>query len=270
MNCDIIHIFRSDFSALWQCKRAGGSLQITTPFVLPNSILLSIYLTEREGRYIACDGGVIAEMIEENCDFPPDEVAGVIDSFKSRFGVSQAKGPEGILYYISCSDQKLITSISFDLSNFVLAVMTTLSAEHVEEEEKEPGEPNFNNKATTFLSSLNIPSLNFVFHKELESLKGIKFSAIASSNDRYWIFSYIAGSTVTNFRKNTIETIWNFDQADKSRVKGRIASKISLIHDRAKGYKRGELAAQLGDLESKKGVLVLEWENKKNLLAMLT
>ncbi len=269
MNCDIVQNFRDDFSALWQCKIVGGTLEITTPFLLPDSSLLSLFLTDRSGKFVSCDGGTVSELIAENCGMPPAEISSVIDAFKIRFGVTETTRGDGvILYYKSSTEAHLLTSVSFDLANFVLAVLGALVGNYNEESLRD-SDPTFGGKANLFLSSLAGAGRTIGFNKEIHTVVGVKFSAVITSESRHWLISYISGSKLPYFRRSTTETIFNFEEVQTSAIRPMIARTIPLINNEAGGYKPLMLTRHFDRLNEITNGATVSWTERDRLAELL-
>lgn len=269
MDCQILDMFKSDFSALWQCKSVGGSVEVSTPFMLPDSRLLSIFLTERPGKFIACEGGVINEILEESCGMPPEEIAAIIDAYKVRFSVSQTSGERGIpLYYKSSPSAGLITSVSFDLANFTLAVIGALVGNFDEESPTEI-EATFPTQANAFLRRTLANSEGVAFNREIREVPGVRFSAVINSSNMLWVVQYINGSTLPNFRRSITDSIFNFGEAERSSIRTHLARKVSLVNNEARGYIPAKLGVHLERLQESSENSVVSWTNKEDIAALL-
>ncbi|HSY20042.1 MAG TPA: hypothetical protein VK815_16980 [Candidatus Acidoferrales bacterium] len=82
INCHITERIQKDFNSLWQCKQRGNTIEISTPYLLPDSTLLSLFITERDGKTIVHDGGSISQIVSEYCPFPDDEIRASLDGFR--------------------------------------------------------------------------------------------------------------------------------------------------------------------------------------------
>lgn len=270
MDCRILQAFKDDFSALWQCRALGSSIEITTPFLLPDSTLLSLFLTTRAGQKVVCEGGTISEILDEECGFPADEVESVIETYKTRFGVRETKGEGGIpMYYKITSLDSLITSIAFDLANFALAVINALAGGVSEDAIGEP-ESNFKTQANDFFRGLLSPRVNVSFNKELPQVKGVKFSAIITSANKFCLIQYINGANLSYFRKSATEAMFNFEQAASSTLEDKIIKKVPLVNNTAKGYKPAKLEAHFSRLNSITGSSLTNWTEKDILPGQIT
>lgn len=106
LDCQILEAVQRDFNALWTCKQLGETLEISTPYLLPDSRLVSVYLTERNGRYIVCESGIVQEILDEYCSLPADEAASELASMAAKFKVKQGAANGGPIYFKETSEPK--------------------------------------------------------------------------------------------------------------------------------------------------------------------
>jgi hypothetical protein len=104
----------------------GDTLEISVPYLLPDSTLLSLFLTQRGDRYIVCDGGGIMEILSEYCPLPLDETMISLQSIARKFGVKEGESEGAPLFFKECLDPKLISSLAFDIANFVSMATSSL------------------------------------------------------------------------------------------------------------------------------------------------
>jgi hypothetical protein len=55
----LFHEVARDYSALWDFKFRGATLEIITPHSTISNKFVSVFLTEREGEFIVSDGGYL-------------------------------------------------------------------------------------------------------------------------------------------------------------------------------------------------------------------
>jgi hypothetical protein len=129
LTSEIIDLLRSDFNALWSCQQRGQTFEISTPYVMPDSTFFMLFLTERDDRFIACDGGGIWEVIRERLDKPnePDALA-LLRSLAQYHGIKEGSLNECPIFYKDCREEKLISSIAFDITNFATMAATVVLA----------------------------------------------------------------------------------------------------------------------------------------------
>lgn len=65
LDCSFLEVIKSDFATFWSCKQHAGTLEISTPFLYPNSSLARVFITQRDDRFIVTDNGDIAEVLSE-------------------------------------------------------------------------------------------------------------------------------------------------------------------------------------------------------------
>lgn len=63
---DIFDIIKETFNSLWSVKKYGKTIEIVTPLFTTNDCFVSIFVTERNGRYIVTDGCGISDSYYNN------------------------------------------------------------------------------------------------------------------------------------------------------------------------------------------------------------
>src|SRR5438067_2224419 len=107
IDCTITDLIQRDFNALWKCQQRGNTLEITTPYLLPDSTLVSLFVTEKENRYIISDGGGIHEILAEYCTLPSDEITSALQGYAAKFHLKEGALSDGAPHFFKeCSDLK--------------------------------------------------------------------------------------------------------------------------------------------------------------------
>jgi len=135
MNCKkIIEVLKSDFGSLWHCFNRGESLEFVTPFLYPDKKFVSIFITTRGKRIIVSDGGQLSEFIKAATDDEAFQTA-ILGKFKDSYGVEKfPQKQRGEFYFKECADPKLISSVVFDLGNFISSASSAAVLAVTEEE----------------------------------------------------------------------------------------------------------------------------------------
>lgn len=267
LDCQITDAIQRDFNSLWKCKQLGETLEISTPYLLPDSTLMSVFLTQRGDRYIVCDGGGLSELLEEYCALPADEMKdsleGIADKFRMKEGAANGKP----LYFKDCTDLKLISSLVFDVANFATmaaSALVSIASDEVEEERTK----RFATRAEAFLRTVKPASLSFR-PLEIAEVPGVRFSAVLASSSKVWIVSYVTGSNATYFRRSICDTAMSFKHAWKSSLHDHIGRTIPLVNTEADGYQPQKLQWQLDELQQESHDSTVKWFEKENLAEML-
>lgn len=271
IDCQITKLIQSDFGALWRCQQRGNTVEISTPYMLPDSSLFSVFVTCRNGKYIVCDGGSVWEIVSEHCPLPDTEIKASLDGFSKKFEISECMGGDGQkLFFKSCDKTALIGSLVFDMASFVTTATSVLVAASFDEPDVEPDE-RFQGKADSFIKSL-IPSdsrLKFKAHQQIKEVSGVKFSAVIKSASKIWVVSYVTGSHLTYFRKSIGETKMNFEHVWDSSLKGHVKT-IPLLNTEAAGFQPTKLKWQLEMLKKSSGDCLVKWSDRDSIATLLT
>ena len=264
IDCEIIESLQSDFNSLWKCTKHGNTLEISVPYLLPNSTLFSIFLTKQGDRYIACDGGSITEILEEYCPLPVDEIYSSLEGMARKFSIKIGQNENIPLYFKDCTDAKLISSIAFDVANFAVMATSALVSASSDDLLESP-QDRFETKAESFIRSIKPRGLDMASRKEIQEVPGFKFSAVLNSNSKLWLVSYVTGSNLTHFRRSLNDTAKSFQHAWKSSISSAIVKTIPLVNSDAGGYQPMRLSWQFDDLAEDSHGPVIKWSEKERL-----
>lgn len=248
---------KSDFNSLWSFKQRGETLEIITPFSTLDGSFISVFLTQREDRFIVTDGQnlfrfIIEHGIKTNNKF--------LEETAFHYGIRTSKNNH--FYFKSTNNIKLLSSYVYDLIHFYNAVFNDAFLYG----EKEIQEHRFSTKVNRLLDKKIVDNIKlsryYVIEKE-HPLKSVGFSTVLKKqNDNYlWAAMCISGSTPTIylehvFRANTCFLYANkcyeneinkslvlaaiFD--DDSQKKHDQIARIKLVRDIMKSFKSREMS----------------------------
>ena len=200
INCDITKRIQKDFNSLWHCKQRGNTVEISTPYLLPDSTLLSLFITERNKKIIVHDGGSISQIVSEYCPFPDDEIKASLDGFSAKYGIKQAlNASKQKIFFKDCEKSALVSSIAFDLASFATTATNVLVAASYDEPDVEPDD-RFQRSADRFIKAALPSELKYKPRHEIKEVPGVKFSGVIEQSNKIWIVSYITGSDLHRFK----------------------------------------------------------------------
>lgn len=269
LDCKITDRIKADFSALWRCEHHGNTLEISTPYRMPDSTLFKLFMTERGDRLIACDGGSIWELIRERCGLAEESALMELQAMADENQIKVGRDHRGPIFYKDCRDENSISSISFDVVNFAVLVsnvMISLGADEIEEKEQTK---RFNTTAQEYIQNLLRPDQRLLPHHSISGVPDVKFSAVIESRSRLVIVSYIGGSDVSQFRKNAGDTALNFKEAWASSTGVRINRTIPILNDGARGYDPSKIASRLLELKHLSKQEPITWTERDQLKPLL-
>ena len=260
---------RADFGSLWSCRQAGESLEISTPYLLPNDDALTVYVTVRDGnRIIVSDGGFLDGFLEDNCDLSADKLAGCLAYFKDHHGIRVHHQSNRPVYYFKEGNSMLaVSSLIFDLGNFVVAVCNAAiphvaTAEGLEEQR-------FVSKADAYIKTL-LPQLEGrKFRKKVTDIPHVRFGGVVYTNSHLWLIGYVTGSTPSAFVHNLSLAHMNFVLARKSSI-CQMASLVAFVNNDASGYHLDKQAAHLEELQQVTQQDSVKWTERDKLAKVLS
>ena len=223
-----------------------------------------MFITTRSNRIIVSDGGQLGEFINNAVD-DEDFLSSIVGRFGSLYGVKEfVQNERRTLFFKECKGAKLISSIAFDLCNFVTAVANSSMLAIAEEESQEAR--SFKTKADSFINRLKIVKLRSVeFGQRLPEIKEATFSAVIHTSSQLWLVPYLTGSSPTYFERSISNTIINIGIAKRSRLNSQIAAIIPFLNDKASGYDPTRFTQRLAMLSSVSDDRVVKWSDKASL-----
>lgn len=248
LNCNITDQIREEFGALWRCEQFGETLEISTPYRMPDSTLFTLFLTERTDRYIACDGGRIWELLLEHCEIPTKDLVQELRAIAIENGMKEGTNNGTPLFFKDCREKKLISSIAFDVANFATLATNVLMSLAPKSSEVER-ETNFITHAHEFIEQRIRPGQTFLKNAELQGLPGTKFNALVRSVSGVWVFAYVGGNSTKDFKRIAADAALNFKEARQSQEARKIKATIPMVNTAAHGYNRPLVAKRIEELE---------------------
>lgn len=276
ITCKLAESISKDFNALWKCKHMGKTVEISTPYLLPDSTLFSVFITERNGRFIVCDNGSVSEILSESCPLPNSEIKAALEGFAAQFEVRECFGAaKQKLFFKDCTKRALISALVFELANFAMTVTSALVAPSYSEPDIEPDD-RFRVKADEFLKDslaslrTSLPAgMRLDRNQPVSQVPGVKFSATLKTNNRIWLVSYVTGSNPSYFKNSIGVTKMNFDHAWETSLAGHLGATIPLMNVKAVGYQPPKLKWQLGALNITSRDAMLRLGEKEKLAELL-
>lgn len=272
---ELLNIFKNikeEFCSLWTFKERGETLEIITPYTTTSNKFVSVFLTLKNKEFIVSDGGWLSDNTYETIpDFEDDVFGKVFAYYKNFYDIKAVKANELDYYFKKTDKKELLPNLVFDIANFVSAISSSCQIQFIDVKEKEE-KARFNKQANNFLTGL-IPKgdkPNLYFRKPVnDALKAIKFSAIATKNNKMTLINYVTGSTPEYFIGSIGKANITFEVVNKSTVKEHIKNKVALINDKAPGFNKDKLYVYLEQLESSTNKHNILWHERDKLKSLI-
>jgi hypothetical protein len=263
---------QESFDQLWSLKiRGTDTIEISTPYSTTSSKFVSIFLTERKGKFIVSDGGLLySQAYESEIDYENQCLLKILYHFESFYEVKKTSDKLGQKhYYTTTTSEKLIPNLVYEMAQFIS--MCASSATVPFEDKKEIESRNlFRTEASSYIHT-NFRKHEPKFRASLDKyeFRSVRFSALIEKNNRLNLISYITGSSPANFRNSIARANMNFEIATQSKYNKYIENKIVLVNNTAEGYVENKLSKQLHILEEHIGQDPINWSEREKLLSIL-
>lgn len=264
---DIFSAVKSDFCELTTYKIRTNSVEIITPFSTLNNKFVSVFVKYSQNQIVVSDGGWIdLNYYETNINEDSEAIIDRVTSYYlQNYQIKTTADNVGTLYYFKvCKSKEEISSVVFDLSNFIVGVVNALSVTYKDEKEEKEKET-FRQDANSFLVA-NYDEKNVKLRKSLDDYTNIKFNAIITRGSQLNLITYVTGSTPFYFEYALSKTIVNFEISEKSKYNSFVKERISIINDLADGYHPEKSGSILNLLTEKTSKEPIKWTEKERLL----
>ncbi|MGZ0014819.1 hypothetical protein [Yeosuana sp. AK3] len=268
----IVTNIQSCFDQLWSFKTRGiDTIEIITPYSTTTSKFVSLFVTERNGKYIVSDGGLLNnEAYESVIDYDNQCLLKILYHFESYYEVKKTQDKQGVKHYYKTTEkQTLIPNLVYEMAQFISMCASAATVQF--EDAKELEERNtFRTKATTYINTnFHHENLRFSANLDKEDFRSVRFSAIIQRKNRLNLISYITGSNPANFIGSIAKASMNFEIATSSKYNRVIDNKLVLVNNMADGFEINKISKQLNILEEHTGREAINWSEREKLLSIL-
>lgn len=268
----IAHNVRSCFDKLWSLKiRGGNTIEIITPYSTTTSKFVSLFVTERNGKFIVSDGGLLSsEAYESEIDYENQCLLKILYHFESFYQIKKTQDKQGNKhYYKTTSKEVLIPNLVYEMAQFISMCASSATVQF--EDPKEVDERvTFRKKASSYLhANFQKESIRFRGNLDKEDFRTVRFSAIIERRSRLSLVSYLTGSNPANLISSIAKANMNFEIASSSKYNQVIDNKVVLINNTAEGYIPSKISKQLTILEEHIGQKAVNWTERDRLLSIL-
>lgn len=268
----IFNAIKNDFCNLFKYKIKGETLEVITSFPTLNNKFVSIFVTERENKYIITDGGLIdKDEYDIECDQKNKRYVDLIKrTYIDRWEIKSTYKNGYAFYYKTTEQQEMISSHILDLAQFTSSVISSYEVNFERERKTE----NFSQKVNKFLKSHFSDLVKF--NQTLTDLKSINFNAIITHrNNDLSLIKYINGKTFSDFKDSLQLATYSFQASRTSILDGNIIHRIPIINN-LKQIEKGhsekleydlKCLVKESSLESSSFLGYIDWSvNKQRLL----
>ena len=261
----IFNNVKESFCSLWTFKHRGTTLEIITPFSTTQSKFISVFVTEREDKFVVTDGGWLFKGEYENeLDLDDPVFFKIFSHYELHYDIKNLQHNEGIFYYKATNKIDLIPNLVYDLSHFLLTIISTSQIQFQDEKEKREKE-NFRKNADSYLTSVLSKDL-IKFRRELgEEYKNVRFNAIVQRGRKVDLVKYITGSTLNYFMSSLTKATVDFEIANHSPYNDFINNRIALVNDVAEGFDAGKIFRYMQALEEHTKIPSVKWSERDRL-----
>lgn len=121
MNCELLHIVKTAFNALWTCDPIdNNTIRITTPYASITDKYVSLFLKKQGDEFIVSDGGILNEYLSSKDLGEPNEIFfnRIIECYLHEYEIRKKVVGERIFYFKKTNNLDFLPNFVFELSEF--------------------------------------------------------------------------------------------------------------------------------------------------------
>lgn len=269
---DIYNNVTQCFDQLWSFKKHGDKvLEIITPYSTTSNKFVSLFVTERDGKFIISDGGLLySEAYESQIDYDNQCLLKILYHLESFYEVNTTEDKKGYKhYYKTTKESKYIPNMIYEMAQFISMCASSATVPFVDKEEKEE-KLTFRKEVNTFLGSI-VQKDRIKLNASLDkgNLRTARFNALVTNNGSISLINYVTGSNPSYFAKSISNASVLFEIAENSKFGSVIENKIAVLNNSAEGFVQDKLYKHLEILEGHTGQEPVNWTEKEKLKVIL-
>lgn len=233
---NIIESIKKSFCGLTKSKIRDNYIEIITSYSTLNNKFISVFVFKKNERFIVTDLGWFDQNYYDTPYYEESEdlIKKIKSSYLGSYDIKKTFDENSNCFYYKSTDNiSHISSLVYDVSNFLLGCINAYCIQfkdEKEEKQKETFRQDVNNYLTENYS-------HFVkLRTPLDDVKNVKFNAIIEKSSRLNLVTYVTGSSQYYFENDLRKSIVNFDLSEKSKYNNLIKDKITIINDESNDF----------------------------------
>lgn len=229
----------SDFNSLWKYKLRGDTLEIITPFTTMTGSYISVFLTQRDDRFIITDGQSLVhslmklEMFSRKAKVYLEETA-------AYYNVKKTQSDNTHFYFKSTFDMNLISAYIYDIVFFQSSALNSIYSEATffdSGREYELFSTRANNMLQQKIEENKESNHVFALDRTHNLIRNAGFSSVLTrtNNANVWAAMYITGSNPTNFCSTIYRANTGFMYVNENDDRKKFIKIAAVIDETAKG-----------------------------------
>lgn len=264
----IFHDVARDYSALWDFKFRGSTLEIITPHSTISNKFISVFLTQRDNEYIVTDGGYLytSDYVENESVEQSKCYTQTLVHFEKYYKIRRIyDSREKLIFFLKSANRAMISSLIHDMASFVTGVANAQQIT-LELDLEASTRTRFAKEASLFLLDV-FPGRKVRFAQPLRPNDRIRFSAGIWRGTDVSLVQYVTGSDTYHFGNSMAKATVNFLAVNGSSLAPSVTKRISLIDTSAAGYRDGGHRSYVKLLNDTS--VILDWQNRAALVELV-
>ncbi len=221
---------KRDFCGLFDYQMLGETIKITVPLVTATSKFVTVFVTERNNKLVAADGGYLLEDLYNTSDYTSkNELAqNAFEYLVKYYKIKQV----GNILYKTTTEPRFLSALVFEVAHFIVNAVNSYVIDFKGLAEKEDRDK-FRTETRDGLSQIYGKS----FNKSKEILRGLKVPVIQINQDLH-LLELISGSTDNHFNNSVRRATMNFQiiQDSKEPIVKYVKQRLVIVNTNSKAY----------------------------------
>lgn len=264
MDASILKVIQNGYNRIWKSKTHGNTIEIITPVYTTNDLFVSVFITERDGKFIVTDGGWIDSGYYDVVNNEDLSYKRLFSFYQLQFDIKETTSVDNKYYYKTADTKELIINCILDVSTFISSVV---SASFINFENKRDNldYKRFGNESNTFLSSI-IPKITLLHNQPVDSdHTQVKFNTIIPYFNQVTLINNVSGTTDYFFTNSIARSNMKFMWINKNIDLSSIRKRITIVNDFAEGYNEKKIVPFLDLSFQTAQTEIILWSQKEEL-----
>ena len=229
----------SDFNSLWKYKLRGDTLEIITPFTTMTGSYISIFLTQRDDRFIITDGQRLVHGLME-LEMFNKKAKVYLKKTAAYYNVKKTQSDNTHFYFKSTTDINLVSAYIYDIVFFQSSALNSIYSEATffdSGREYELFSTRTNNMLQQKIEKSKKNNGIFTLDRNHILIRNVGFSSVLTKSNcsNVWAAMYITGSTPANFCSTIYRANTGFMYVNENNDRKKLTKIAAVIDETAKG-----------------------------------
>lgn len=238
-NCESIYAsIQSDFTSLWRCESIGDTVEIVTPYTSLSGEALTVFLTQRDDRFVVSDGAHIQKVSNEQSVSLESRKGFHLADMLVKFGVKEAfdEATRRVFRFKSTKDLSCLSSCIYDVVHFQETIENAIYLDTLFDAEEDMAAKQFGARVNEIvrekICAVPKKERRYDIYRD-DTVKAFQFntSLLDRRTDRLWLGMSVYRSNLPTFRHSVFRAEFGFTHVLKSGFRSRDSLQMAAVTD---------------------------------------